>query len=287
MIRHPLRAALAVVAVLVAALSAGVATASGSAGAGTHYYVALGDSLAEGYQPNGDVGHGYADQLYDVLKGDDKTLELENLACGGETTSSMISGVMPWGGVGSRYFCGYRARSAQLAHGSQLADALDFLHAHRQFVSLITIDIGGNDVLTGAPLPTVAANLSSILDQLRDAAGPEVPIVGMNYYHPFLPEVWSATHDVSAVQAEADSVAAFNDFLEGIYSDKGDPYADVERAFQVTDTTLVDTDGNGTPDTPLDVTRVCAWTWMCSIGDLHPNTAGYGVMAQAFLAALP
>ncbi len=29
-----------------------------------HYYVALGDSLAEGYQPNGDVGHGYADQFY-------------------------------------------------------------------------------------------------------------------------------------------------------------------------------------------------------------------------------
>ena len=28
-----------------------------------HYYVALGDSLAEGFQPNGDVGHGYTDQL--------------------------------------------------------------------------------------------------------------------------------------------------------------------------------------------------------------------------------
>jgi len=32
-----------------------------------HYYVALGDSLAEGFQPNGDVGHGYADQLYAAL----------------------------------------------------------------------------------------------------------------------------------------------------------------------------------------------------------------------------
>ena len=27
---------------------------------------------------------------------------------------------------------------------------------------------------------------------------------------------------------------------------------------------------------------VCAWTWFCSYGDVHPNTAGYGVIAQAF-----
>src|SRR4029450_921851 len=33
-----------------------------------HYYVALGDSLAEGFQPNGDFGHGYADQLYAALE---------------------------------------------------------------------------------------------------------------------------------------------------------------------------------------------------------------------------
>jgi lysophospholipase L1-like esterase len=111
-----------------------------------HYYVALGDSLAEGYQPNGDLTHGYADDLYAALKVEDPSLKLEKLACGGETTSSMISGVLPWGSLGSRYFCGYRARSAQLAHGSQLADAVAFLGAHKDKVSLITTDIGGNDV---------------------------------------------------------------------------------------------------------------------------------------------
>jgi hypothetical protein len=44
-----------------------------------YYYVALGDSLAEGFQPNGDVGpdgmfmHGYANQLYDALKANEPT----------------------------------------------------------------------------------------------------------------------------------------------------------------------------------------------------------------------
>jgi hypothetical protein len=70
-----------------------------------HSYLALGDSLAEGFQPNGDLTHGYADQLYAALKADDPTMQLENLACGGETTSSMISGVEPTGSLGSRYFC--------------------------------------------------------------------------------------------------------------------------------------------------------------------------------------
>jgi lysophospholipase L1-like esterase len=195
----------------------------------THYYVALGDSLAEGDQPNGDVGQGYADQLYASLEADDHTLQLENLACGGETTSSMISGVMPWGGLGSRYFCGYRARSAQLAHGSQLADAIAFLRAHRRFVSLITIDIGGNDVADcvamldqaclDAGLVEVRANLQSIVAALRDAAGPDVPIVAMTYYDPL-------------------SVLWFD-------------------------------------------------SQMCTASpDIHPNTSGYGVIAQTFGALL-
>jgi hypothetical protein len=31
------------------------------------------------------------------------------------------------------------------------------------------------------------------------------------------------------------------------------------------------------------VLRICKWTWMCTNFDVHANTAGYGVIAQAFL----
>jgi len=256
-----------------------------------HYYIALGDSLAGGYQPNGDTApdgmflHGYANQLYDALKANDPTLQLQNLACGGETTSSMISGEEVHF-AGSRNFCGYRSWHGHLAHGSQLDDAVAFLHAHSGFVSLITIDIGGNDVgdcvfsldqaCLDDALATVNQNLPVILSALREAA-PGVTIVGMNYYNPLL--VYWFTNPADAETANQ-MVVQFNDVLQSVYDAAGDPVADVETTFSTTDWTLV----NGVP---LNVERICEWTWMCSIFDLHANTAGYSVIAAAFEQVLP
>jgi lysophospholipase L1-like esterase len=268
-----------------------IATADDPANA-VHYYIALGDSFAAGYQPNGDTGpdgmflHGYANQLYDALKANDPTLQLQNLACGGETTSSMISGEEVHF-AGSRSFCGYRSWHGHLAHGSQLDDVVAFLHAHSQFVSLITIDIGGNDVAQCVysldqaclddALATVQQNLAVILSALREAA-PGVPIVGMNYYDPLL-AFW-VFGDPAAAQLSGQMVVQVNDVLGSVYGAAGIPVADVETAFSTTDWTFV----NGVP---LNVERICEWTWMCSIFDLHPNTAGYGVIAQAFEQVLP
>jgi hypothetical protein len=102
----------------------------------------------------------------------------------------------------------------------------------------------------------------------------------MNYYSPLLAPVWFQTHDLAALAARAASAVAFNDLLEGIYSAAGVPVADVENAFRVSDTTLVE-------GTPLNVFLACRWTWICDAGDVHPNTSGYGVIAQAFADVLP
>ena len=75
-------------------------------------------------------------------------------------------------------------------------------------------------------------------------------------------------------------VAGFNDFLEGIYGSFGIEVADVERAFSVTDLALQPS------GLPANVQQVCAWTWMCSEGDIHPNTDGYGVIARTFAEEL-
>jgi lysophospholipase L1-like esterase len=143
-----------------------------------HYYVSLGDSLAAGPQAGGDANN-YADQLFAALRKHDPTLQLVKLGCGGETTHSMIF----------RNPCGY-------SHGSQLDEAVAFLHAHTQFVRLVTIDIGANDLFLcvlhldqgclDTALPSVTTNLAAILAAVHDAAGPDVPIVGANYYDPFL-----------------------------------------------------------------------------------------------------
>jgi lysophospholipase L1-like esterase len=165
-------------------------------------------------------------------------------------------------------------------HRTQLAEAVAFLHAHRNHLSLVTIDIGGNDVLGGGGVPQVEENLPVILSDLREAAGPDVPIVDMTYYDPFLAQIWFTTFDLAALQEEANS-HGFNGALESIYGSFGDPVAEVDQAFSNNDTTIQP------GGLPLDVQRLCEWTWICVAGDIHPNATGYGVMAHAFLTGGP
>jgi lysophospholipase L1-like esterase len=268
-----MRTRLLLLTTIVALLAASPAAAADK----TQYYLSLGDSLAQGYQPIGGpwsplgfpgYNQGYADQLLKLERGRYEQLRLVKLGCGGETTTTMIAG-SPWCGVG-------------FAAGSQLGAAESFLRAHRGEVAFVTLDIGGNDVLspTGGGVAAIQANLPAILGALRAAAGPDVPIVGMSYYNPSFAE-WFG--DPGSLQDRVDALVAFNDLLEGIYAAAGDPVADVESAFSATDTTVVD-------GLPLDVLRVCQWTWLCVPPphgpDLHPNAAGYAVIAQAFLRAL-
>src|SRR5690349_11967551 len=49
---------------------------------GPHYYMALGDSLSFGYQPNFDFSSGFADDLFNTLKPTGVT-EAINYACAG------------------------------------------------------------------------------------------------------------------------------------------------------------------------------------------------------------
>jgi lysophospholipase L1-like esterase len=250
-----------------------------AAGAAPLYYVSLGDSLAAGTQPGSfSTTEGYTDQLYAHLLGTMPALQHVQLACPGETTTSLISGGLAYEGRNPRTSDG----RCVYPHGSQLAEATTFLRAHRRFVALVTIDIGGNDILrdpAGGGL-TVAANLPVILAALRDAAGPNVRIIGMNYYDPLVVTWFS---DPTSLAAELHRADAFNDVLEGIYGAAGDKVADVETAFSTFDTTPV----NGIP---LDVVKICAWTWMCApapIGpNIHANAIGYGVIAAAFEAKL-
>ena len=107
----------------------------------------------------------------------------------------------------------------------------------------------------------MAENLAVILAELRAAAGPHVPIIGMTYYNVFAP-----LNDPSLDAG----VAAANTVLDATYTAAGVPVADVAGAFH-----------NG--EQPLSAHLVCAWTWFCTHGNIHPNTTGYGVIAEAFL----
>lgn len=259
---------------LVAALGASQAAAQGP------YYLALGDSLAIGLQPSGkgvgvDVptNQGYVDDLYAFLRTRDPDLRLAKLGCSGETTTSMANG-----GI-----CEYAA-------GSQLAQAVEFLKTHQ--VSLITIDIGANDVdhclspvfdqgCIEQGIAFVESNLPTILGELR-AASPNTPILAMNYYDPFL-AAWllGASGRTLAEESEQGSIA-FNGILQGIYAEFMVPVADVASAFRIRDFTPV-------PffNVPLNVFLTVVWTWAAVPApfgpDIHPNALGYAVIADTFV----
>jgi lysophospholipase L1-like esterase len=271
-------ASIAFAAMLVGATPAALADDDSA----THYYVSLGDSLAEGYQPNGVLDKGYAEQLFAALAADDPKLELRKFGCGGESTASMRFGSQPPLVVLScgppRYY-----KNVLFPKGTQLAEAVSFLEAHKGKVDLVTIDLGANDLSRfdaqfndvscllepqGCALQEarLVDNLAAILADLRAAAGTGVPIVGMTYYDVFAPVCFSEP----LLAFVCDRVDALNARLAATYAAAGVPVADVAGAF-----------ANGIyPDSAVNV---CAWTWFCSRGDVHANTAGYGVIAQEFL----
>jgi lysophospholipase L1-like esterase len=272
---------------LVLALGAPAAAAPGSSGShAVRYYLSLGDSLAAGQQPTGDPADmyrtpdGYADQLYDMARTSFRDLRFVKLGCPGETTVTFRDG-----GI-----CSYR-------HGSQLDEALAFLHAHRKFMAFVTIDLGWNDFPCETGLEcippgveSIGRNLPALLAELREAAGPDVPIVGATLYDPFL-GAWLTGPEGQAFATMSvwQAIVPINNLVEGIYAKAGMPVADVEGAFSTTSfTPLVALPGMG--DVPLNVARICTWTWVCAGPPLgpnnHANDAGYHVMAEAFAQVL-
>jgi lysophospholipase L1-like esterase len=293
MIRNLVRgitAATAVVAAVAACSASSPARPAGhrSRPVPASYYLALGDSLSRGVQPDPagtsvETAEGYPDLVYARIAPDHPGLRLVQLGCPGETTTTMIHG-----GI-----CRYPG-------GSQLAAADAFLRAHRRHVLLVTIDLGADDVETCGSqpglaslascvgqVPGAAARLATILASLR-AAGPRVRIVGMSYYLPDLAE-WRNGMLGRAVAWGSERLAVgYNDLLEHAYSQAGVKVANIFGAFDTTDF------GNpvsvpGVGSVPRNVARICEWTWECASAprgpNQHANRAGYDVIATAILRA--
>src|SRR5579859_2353169 len=215
--------AVATVAITAAMAGGAPALAAHRASTTATYYLSLGDSLAQGVQPNSsgtdvETNQGYPNQLYTALHLGNPTLKLVKLGCPGETTGTMIKG-----GI-----CSY-------ADGNQLAQAAAFLASHKGKVQLVTIDIGANDLnpclaltnltaivkcLEGV-FPQIQANLTTIMNTLTTASGsgPVPPVIGMAYYDPELAK-WLLGDTADKTLAK-DSIAlaqAFNNLLGGVYT---------------------------------------------------------------------
>jgi lysophospholipase L1-like esterase len=246
-----------------------------------HYYMALGNSLSFGYQPNLDFSSGFADDIVNDLrqanpntKGQPVSTEIVNFACAGETTATMING----GCVG------------QFAHhgsysGAQLQSALAFLRDPRYQgrVSPITLEIGANDVLVDfdaqtcavgsgfdADLARMDSNLADIIlpdltKALTTAHGAQVGDLHLlNYYNPYAKTCPNSTPFVHEV----------NDHLQADAAQYRVPIVDIYTAFG--------------GDSAM-ASHICDYTWYCDPrfqGNIHPTTQGYRIIANAVEAAL-
>lgn len=234
------------------------------------FYLALGDSLAYGFQRNGVFNAGYVDDLSVRLTGIHSGITTVNFGCPGETTESFIV-----------VHCTSVLQPHDNYAGPQLTAALAFLQAQSGHVSPITFDLGGNDlddvlsgcltqpdiascistILPGA-LALVAGHLDLILGQLR-AAAPRSEIIVLEYYNPFalFPSLAALTNFI---------VGALNATIAQVASAHGARLADAFQPFNITP-----------PPGGL-----CPLVWACvAPTDIHPTSAGYQLIADQFWAA--
>jgi lysophospholipase L1-like esterase len=271
------------VTIVISSFSSG-APAARAGSAGEPVYVALGDSLAVGYQPGrGETREGYVNELWGSVRESIPALARRNFGCAGETSRSMITG--------DHSPCEYVA-------GSQLDAAVAFLERHRGRVPFITIDVGSNDVFNKCVdfdsgvldracvaelLTRLGDRLKRIVAALRAAAGPDVPVVGMTYYDPLLGFWGLIPHGRRIARVDERAWEVFDAGLARAYDGAGAVVADVAATFRIddfSDTAMVD--GRRVP---INVALTCRWTWFCSkkfFGDPHPNATGYRKIARTF-----
>jgi lysophospholipase L1-like esterase len=228
-------------------------------------YIALGDSLAFGVGASDPASGGYVARTYEALRSSeryrDRGLELVSLGVPGATSADLL---LPGGQL-------------DLALG-EIRDRQEDTSSSDDNVEIITLDIGGNDVLALATadspcvddplgedcqgrfaemLGRLKGNLTEVVERLRKAA-PKADVVVMDLYSPISgrggPEDLIADFAVGEINAVTEEVASRPDLDVSL--------ASVYPLFNGRAATLVAEDG------------------------VHPNDDGHALMAEVVLAAI-
>ncbi len=166
------------------------------------YYLSLGDSYGIGYQPGLPGGGGSPGFTAYLAKKEKMTLE--NFACGGATTASLLYG-FPVDGVGGTEAdptpgCADPAATDAVSYPTttQEAAALAFINTPANYgeVALVTVSISGNDVTAcasaGSPIlcvedagTAITTNVTQVASDLQAALSANgdttAKIVGLTY----------------------------------------------------------------------------------------------------------
>jgi lysophospholipase L1-like esterase len=254
-----------------------VAVASSRDGGDQTYYVSIGDSYAAGYRPNADgpgstSDDGFVYQVHDKLARSRDGWATVNFACSGETAYAMT-----------------------FEPGCQPGALADFIEAHSDRIGLVTVAMGGNDVMrclnegdaesaqrcAEVEVPRVVLSVDYLLSRIRATVGERVPIVGVSYINVFVAD--RLAPDPVSQRRASFSVALFENFLNPAlrqaYSKYGASFVDstalVGADLPPTDKSALP--GHGT--VAASIGRICALSYYCSRGDPHPNREGHALIA--------
>lgn len=248
----------------------------------------MGDSYSIGYQPSPVPG---ATSGYTAVVANATHLKLENFGCGGATTTSILES--------NGCIAPAASNAVTYPAESQTAAALAFIENHKANIGLITVSIGGNDVTMCAAAPnplaclvsavsTIRTNVTTLASELRKAAGPKVPLLGLTYPDVIL-GLWVYPLGKSNQTLSSLSVTAFKTFvnptLAAAYEHVGGRLVDITKATDayapLSQTVTVAPYGN----IPVAVAHVCELTWYCALGNIHANSAGYTFIGNQIVAA--
>jgi lysophospholipase L1-like esterase len=240
-------------------------------------YLALGDSIAFGYNPTVPVNlanyEGYPEIVSDAVHE-----KVANASCVGESSGSFLVAGAPdlgcaqWKSSGLPMWVPYK--------GTQMDYAVAYLRSNPN-TKLVTINIGGNDLgllqescaldvsceLAGLPgvLAAYGNNLFNIFLRLRVEGGYKGPIVILTYY--------AFNYGASANPSEIAAFVALNGIASGVATAFGGKVADGFGAYFVASIPF-----GGDP---------CAAGLLVPLPgggcDVHPTVAGQKVLANAVL----
>jgi lysophospholipase L1-like esterase len=256
-------------------------------------YISVGDSYATGFRPADDgAPAGSSRDGFAYLVAERSGMRLVNVGCSGATSA----------GLRDRPGCPEFNRAPDApdpADRTQLDAAVAALRENQGRVGLVTVVIGGNDLTpcaqardvltcTSEAVAEIQANLAAILPVLREAAGDDVPIVGLTYPDVFL-GAWVSPVFPNGQDLARQSVPLFRDFfnpvLEAEYEKVGATFADVTAATGAYEPLTETREAPGYGPVPAPVARVCSLTYFCEHTDVHPTPAGHEAIAAAVLAA--
>jgi lysophospholipase L1-like esterase len=276
-------------------------------------YLALGDSIAYGYQaakfnsqlptPNpASFNTGYVDVFAQHIQRSNPGLAVVNEGCPGESSNSLVNGFNPAGGLcgrGSGFPYPWLHHPYSVGQ-SQLQNAVSYLSTHSTTTSPITLNIGANDLLVflagcgfGTPgysascvagglttiQSTIVNNTKTILDQLQAVTPSSASnYVVMGLYNPY-PTL------LTVAGSSGDSViAGLNAKIKSV--------AEAHGAHFVNPLPIFNPAGTAGGSEAGDIPTICALTLMCqsgsynpATGDIHPSDKGYGALGSLFESA--